>query len=315
MSKKKLITFGIPCYNEELNVSLAYAALKKIADKNKNYLYEYVFVDNGSTDSTKNEILKLTKKNKNVIGVFLSRNFGPESSAQAIVDLSNGDAMVGFECDMQDPPELIPEFIKKWEEGFDLVIGVRIKTEENILWSSARKAYYRIFRKISNIDIPVDAGGFGLLSRKALDAIKQLHEKYRFYRGIRAWIGFKTAYVKYQRRERKLGKSSYKIQDYITYALRSFIGFSYLPLNLTIYFGVLLVVVSMVIVLFSLYNLILYGTAINSMVAEIFLITFFGGMQFLAISIIGKYIEVIIEETKNRPMYVIEEIVNKRNQK
>ncbi len=153
MKSKKLITFGIPCFNEELNVPRAYAALKKIANKNKKYTYEYVFVDNGSVDDTKKEIQKLSKNNKSVVGVFLSRNFGPEASCQATIDYARGDAMVGYECDMQDPPEVILELIKKWEEGNDVVVGVRTKTEDNILWTVARKSYYRIFRKISNIDI------------------------------------------------------------------------------------------------------------------------------------------------------------------
>ncbi len=312
MNKKKLISFGIPCFNEELNVAKAYAELKKIAKKNSAYFYEYIFVDNGSSDNTRQEILKLTKNDKSVVGVFLSRNFGAEASCQATIDMAKGDAMVGYECDMQDPPELILEFIKKWEKGYELVIGVRKKTEDNFFMSVARKTFYRIFRKIANINIPVDAGGFSLMSRKAIDALKLLPEKYRFYRGLRAWIGFKTVYIRYNRRQRKYGKSSYNFYDYINYAMRSFIGFSYVPLDVTIYAGLLLVFMSFVFILIYIIKFLLFGLPINNSIAIIFLITFFGGSQILAISVIGKYIQVIIEETKNRPTYVIEEVINNK---
>ena len=315
MNRKKLISIGIPCFNEDLNVAKAYEELKKITKIKNNYTYEYIFVDNGSTDSTRDEIKKLTKKDKAVIGVFLSRNFGPEASCQATIDMANGEAMIGYECDMQDPPEVILEFIKKWEDGYDLVIGVRTKTEDNILMSTARKIFYRIFKKISNITIPVDAGGFSLMDRKAIDALKLLPEKYRFYRGLRAWIGFKTTYVRYKRRKRKYGKSSYNFFDYMNYAIRSFIGFSYLPLDLAIYTGTFLVLISFIFISTYIFKFLIYGMPINGSVAVIFLIIFFGGSQLLAISMIGKYIQVIIEETKNRPMYIIEKIINNANKK
>ena len=153
--------------------------------------------------------------------------------------------------------------------------------------------------------------GFSLLDKKALNAIRSLREKYRFYRGLRAWIGFKTVYIQYKRRKRIYGKSSYSLIAYINYAVRSFIGFSYLPLNLTIYLGLLIVIISLIIIFIALINFIFHGVAISGSVTLIFLITFFGGSQILAISVIGKYIQVVVEETKNRPMYIIESTINK----
>lgn len=310
--KKKLITFGIPCFNEELNVARTYNALKKNATQNTNYNYEYIFVDNGSTDRTREAITKLIEKDNHVTGIFLSKNFGPEASVQAFIDFANGDALIGFDCDLQDPSEVIPEFIKKWEEGYNTVIGIRTKTEDVFLMSLARKAFYRIFKKLSNVEIPVDAGTFALIDRKAIDALKLLPEKYRFYRGLRAWIGFKTAYVRYERKKRKHGRSSYNLVDYFNFAIRSFIGFSYLPLDFTIYFGFSILVASLIFICIYIFRLLLYGTPVTTATAIIFLIIFFGGAQLLAISVVGKYIQVIIEETKNRPTYIIDKIINRK---
>lgn len=315
MNRKKLISFGIPCFNEELNVARTYTILKKTVSKVQNYQYEYIFVDNGSTDDTKNEIKKLAKKNKDVVGIFLSRNFGPEGSTQATIDFAKGDAMILYDCDLQDPPELVLTLIKKWGKSFELVIGVRKKTQERILMRLARKSFYRIFKKVSNVDIPVDAGHFSLMDRKVIDALKQLPEKYRFYRGLRAWVGFKTTYVFYERNRREFGKSAANTLYYFNYAIRSFFGFSYLPLNITIYTGFLLILFSFIFILIYLLRFLYLGIAIDATTIIILLVVLFGGSQLLAISMIGKYIQVIIEETKNRPLYIVEESTqgNKKN--
>lgn len=312
VQRQSVISIGIPCYNEDLNVKRTYGVLCQTLQKNKKYAYEFIFVDNGSKDNTKEEIKKIAIRDKRVIGVFLSRNFGPEASGQAALDTSSGSAFVMYEADMQDPPDLILEFIKKWEEGYQVVVGVRNKIDDNPLMIFVRKMYYKIFRAISNIDVPVNAGSFGLVDRKVADAIKKMSEKYRFFRGLRAWVGFKSTYIAYQRRKRAHGKSSYTFFKYIKHAERSFFGFSYLPLDMIIYAGVFLVVVSFAFIVGYLVWTIFYGNYIDGSVAILLSIIFLGGVQLLAVSIIGKYIQVIVEETKNRPVYVIDEIVNKK---
>jgi len=310
--KKSVISIGIPCYNEEPNVKRTYEALRQTLQKNKKYTYEFIFVDNGSKDNTKEEVKKIAIKDKRVIGVFLSRNFGPEASGQAALDTSLGDAFVMYEADMQDPPDLILKFIKKWEEGYKVVVGVRNKIDDNPLMTIVRRMYYKTFRAISNIDVPVNAGSFGLIDRKAADVIKKMSEKYRFFRGLRAWVGFKSEYVGYQRRKRMHGKSSYSFFDYIKHAERSFFGFSYLPLDIIVYTGIFLVAVSFTFIVSYLVWTFFYGKYIDGSVAILLSIIFLGGVQLLAVSIIGKYIQVIVEETKRRPVYVIDEIVNKK---
>jgi len=176
-----------------------------------------------------------------------------------------------------------------------------------------RKNFYKLFKRISDIDIPVNAVGTGLLDRKALNILRQLPEKYRFFRGLRAWIGFKTAYVYYNRRKRQLGKSSYRIFDYFKHAERGLFGFSYLVLDLMVYAGFILVFLSFLFIIGYLMLFFLYGNPIKGAVTILVAIVFFGGIQLLAISIIGKYIQVITEETKNRPIYIVDETINIKN--
>lgn len=304
----KTISIGIVCFNEEPNILPAYAALSNLAGKTNKYLYELIFIDNGSTDNTREEIKKIAKKDKRVVAVFLSRNFGPEASAQASLDFASGDAFIMYEGDMQDPPELILDFIKKWESGFDVVVGIRTKTEDTQFMTFIRKFYYRIFKAMSDIEVPVDAGSFGLLDKKVINAIKNMPEKYRFYRGLRAWVGFKTTYISYKRRKRQRGKTSYNFLGYIHHAERSFFGFSYLPLDIIVYSGLFFVILSFAWIIISVFYSLISGQIMRESLLILLFTVFFGGIQLLALSIIGKYIQVIVEETKNRPVYIVEEL-------
>lgn len=309
MANKKLISIGIICFNEESNVPIAYRELLKVADKEKGYDFEFIFIDNRSTDNTREEIRKVTKSDKRAIGVFLSRNFGPEASSQASLDHASGDAFILYEGDMQDPPEVILDFIREWEKGSNVVVGIRNKIDDTFFMTFIRRSYYRIFRAVSDIDIPVDAGSFALLDKKVMNAIKKMPERYRFYRGLRAWVGFKTSYIIYQRIRRQHGKSSYNFLGYIHHAERSFFGFSYLPLDIMVYTGFLVVCISFLSGTIYFLSRMILGQSINEFVIIIFIVILFGGIQLLALSIIGKYIQVIVEETKARPTYIVDEIL------
>jgi len=308
--KKKKISIVIPCYNEEDNIKLIYSRIESIFKKNNSYIFEYIIVDNGSLDGTKTIIKKLMKGDDRITGVFLSRNFGPEASAMACYEYSTGDAVIGIAADLQDPPELIPQFIKKWERGNDIVFGIYTETEDNIIITWLRKTFYKIFKSISSIDVPVNATGFGLISRKAINAFLSLPEKFRFSRGLMSWIGFKRDYVFYKKHKRKNGKSSYNFFDYIHHSERGIFGFSYLVLDFMIYGGMAVVLLSFLFIIGYLYTVIVVGNPIKASIPTMLVIVFFGGVQLLAISIIGKYIQVIVEETKNRPMYIVEEVIN-----
>jgi len=306
----KKISICVPCYNEEKNVNVAYSTLKKVMGSLKKYEYELIFVDNGSLDRTRQLITKIAKKDKKVKGIFLSRNFGPESSGQAAFDHATGDAIIGIPADLQEPPSMIPKFIKKWEEGYDIVLGVYKKTADNIFMKLIRKFYYYLLKNMSFIDIPQNSTGFGLFDRKVLLAMKQLPEKYRFGRAILAWVGFKRAFLPYVRQKRLAGKSSYNFFDYVKHAERGFFGFSYLPLDLMVYGGFLVTIISFLFIFGYLFWVFVFGNPINASIPIMLGIVFFGGVQLLAISVIGKYIQVIVEETKNRPIYIVEETIN-----
>ncbi len=307
---KKKISIAIPCFNEEDNIETTYKKIKLVLKKLSSYDFEYIIVDNGSTDKTRKKIIKVAKKDKRVKGIFLSRNFGPEASVTACYTYASGDAVIGIAADLQDPPELIPQFIKKWEQGNDIVLGIYTKTVDSIFISWLRKFFYKIFKSISNIDVPVNATGFGLTSRKAINAFLSLPEKFRFSRGLLSWIGFKRDYIYYNKDQRKRGKSSYGIFDYVKHAERGIFGFSYLILDLMVYGGFLLVFLSFIFIISYLYTVFVIGNPIKASIPLMLGIVFFGGVQLLAISIIGKYIQVIVEETKNRPMYIVDETIN-----
>src|SRR3989344_4917672 len=221
MDRKKVISICIPCYNEDENVVPAYQELIRVTTPLKRHAFEFVFADNCSTDKTREKIRRLAKKDKRVVGIFLSRNFGAEASGEAAMDYATGDAVVIYHCDMQDPADSIPVFIKKWEEGYDSVVGTYTKTEDIFPMGLVRKLFYRFFKAMSNIEVPVNAGAFCLMDRKILDALKKFPEKFRFFRGLRAWVGFKTAYVPYARKRRERGTSSYTLFDYFKHAERS----------------------------------------------------------------------------------------------
>jgi len=306
----KLISIVIPCFNEEKNINLVYTALKKITKVERQYRFELVFVDNGSSDNTGKLVVKFAKKDRIVKGVMLSRNFGPEASTQAGFDVAKGDALIWYAGDMQEPVEVIPKFLRKWEQGFDNVVGVYTKSEDFWLMKVLRKLFYKVMKAISDVEIPINSSGFGLYPRRVVNAMKSLPEKYRFSRGIRAWVGFSTAYVTYERQKRMFGRSSYSLMGYFRHAERSVFGFSYLPLDLLIYTGLLLVICSFLFIIGYIVFFFLFGNPIKGAVTILVSIIFFGGINLLAISLIGKYIQVIVEETKARPTYIVQSTIN-----
>lgn len=308
--KNNRISIVIPCYNEGKNVAYAYDILHPLIQSEKKYRFELIFVNNGSTDNTGEYIERIIKKDRTVSGIFLSRNFGPESSSKAGFDYARGDAIIFFPCDMQEPVAVIPKFLRKWEDGFDSVLGVYTGSEDPWVMRVLRTSFYHVMKLISNVDIPVNSSGFGLYSRKVMEAMKSLPEKYRFHRGVQAWVGFSRALVKYERLKRRFGHSSYSILSYFQHAERSVFGFSYLPLDFLIYFGLILVILSFVFIISYIIYSLLFGNPIKGAITILVAIVFFGGVNLLALSVIGKYIQVIVEETKARPPYIIDKILS-----
>lgn len=308
---KQLISIYVPFYNEQNSVVSVYKELMQILSKIKKYIFELIFIDNGSTDKTREEIEKLKKDDSRVTGIYLSRNFGPESASQAGLDRARGDAVIEYFCYFENLAYLIPQFIKKWEKGYDSVLGINTVTEDPFWMEFLRKTFYRMMKYIFDIEIPVQSGGITLMSRRVVDAMNTLPETYRFMRGIRSWVGFRTVFVEYQGKKRINKQYPYSLISYYAEAQRSVFGFSYLPLDLLIYFGFILVILSFLFIIFYLCFFFLYGNPIKGAVTILVAIVFFGGINLLALSIIGKYIQVIVEETKKRPFYIVDKVIRK----
>ncbi len=309
-TKKKVLSIVIPTYNEEENIQYAYKETVKVMKTMPKYNYEIIFVDNYSTDNSRKIIRSITKKDKKTTAIFLSRNFTSEYSSHAAMRQATGDILTILDCDLQDHPEVLPKFLKKLDEGYPVVIGVRNVINDTFIMKYVRKFFYVIFKKMANIEMPLNAGTFCVLDRKVLDVIIELPERNRFFRGLRAWAGFKTAYVEYERRERKFGKTKNSLLDYIRDAQRGLLGFSFIPLDLMSTLGFLITFFSFVLAIGYLSWVIFFGNPINASIPIMLSIFVFGGIQMLGISIVGKYIQIVFEEVKRRPSYVIEEILN-----
>ncbi|OGG26718.1 hypothetical protein A2960_00920 [Candidatus Gottesmanbacteria bacterium RIFCSPLOWO2_01_FULL_39_12b] len=311
---KKIVSVVIPTYNEEENIEYAYGEIKKIFRLLPKYDYEIVFVDNYSTDYSRKIIKEIAKKDGKVTALFMSRNFTSEYSSQAAMKQAIGDAITVVDCDLQDPPEVIPRFIAEWEKGYQVIIGVRNKINDTFLMSKVRRLFYVFFKKLANIDMPLNAGSFCLLDRKVMDVINSLPERNRFFRGLRAWVGFRVSKVYYERKARHLGESKNKFSDYINDSERGLLGFSFIPLDVMTSLGLLLVCASFVFIVGYLFMVFVYGNPVNASIPILIAIVFFGGVQTLAISIVGKYIQIIFEEVKGRPTYIIDEVINDHRQ-
>lgn len=311
---KKIISVIVPTFNEEENIEFAYRELIKIFRQIPQYDYEIIFVDNFSSDNSKDLLRKIANKDKKVTAIFMSRNFTSEYSSQAAMKHTIGDAVTVVDCDLQDPPEVILQFISEWEKGYQVVIGIRDKINDTFIMTIVRKLFYIIFKKFANIEMPINAGSFCLLDRKVMDTINNLPERNRFFRGLRAWVGFRVSKVYYERKARHFGKSKNRFSDYLNDSQRGLLGFSFIPLDIMTSFGFLLVLVSFIFIISYLFTVFFFGNPVNASIPILLSIVFFGGVQTLAISIVGKYIQIIFEEVKDRPTYIIDEIINDHHQ-
>lgn len=311
----KKISIIIPCYNEEENILPMHKRLTHALRKTK-YEYEIIFVNNGSTDNSADIFYRLAKQDKKVIILSLSRNFYKSQGAYtAGIDFASGDAAILIDGDLQDPPEKIPDLLKKWEEGYDIVYGVRVKRKESIFRKVGYKLFYRIFRWLSYIDIPVDAGDFSLIDKKIINVFKIMPEKNRYIRGLRAWVGFKSTGVPYTREERYKGFSTNSFIDNVKWALLAIFSFSYAPLGIISWLAIITVVLAAcaIVVYTALYFI--YPLAPRGFQTLLLITLFLGSIQLICFSIIAQYLGIIFEEIKGRPKYIIEKIIRYDTQK
>lgn len=307
----KKISVLIPCYNEEGNIEEMYRRLTSVLNK-VTCNYQLIYVDNGSTDSSEQIFHDLVEQDEKVTVITLSRNFGSSQVSYTCgLEYAKGDCVICIDGDIQDPPEMIPDMISKWLEGYDVVYGIRKKRKGNIIRRIGYKIFYRMFKIFSYIDVPLDAGDFALLDRKVVDAINQLPERSRFLRGLRAWVGFKQTGLEYVRQDRKAGKTSNSLFDNIRWAKMGLFSFSYWPLEFISFLAYFVVILSLIGIVGYTVSYFIYPTAPRGFSTLIVAILFLGGIQLLCLSIIGEYLGKIFEEVKQRPHYLVKEILRK----
>jgi glycosyltransferase involved in cell wall biosynthesis len=274
-----------------------------------NYQYDLIFINDGSTDNTLIELLKLYEKDPKVKIIDFSRNFGKEIALSAGLDYADADAVIPFDADLQDPPEVILDLLSKFEEGYDVVNAVRKKRDgETFLKKFTSKAFYRIINKLTDIEIPQDVGDFRLISKDALNAIKGIRERKRFMKGIFAWVGFKTTSVYYERAPRNAGKTKWNYLKLMDLAIEGITSFSTVPLRLASLLGILISLTAFLYAVWITISKILYGNPVKGYPSMMVAILFLGGVQLITIGIIGEYIGRIYEEVKQRPLYIVKKI-------
>ena len=309
--EKIVCSVVVPVYNEEEVINETYKRLKSVMD-GLDITYEIIFVNDGSRDRTRELALEICKNDSNIKFVDFARNFGHQTAITAGMDYASGDAIVVIDADLQDPPEVIPEMLEKWREGYEVVYGQRVKREgETAFKKFTAKVFYRTLNKLTDVEIPVDTGDFRLIDRKVCDALKQVDERNRYIRGIISWLGFRSIAVPFVREKRFAGTTKYPLKKMLKFASDAIISFSYKPLKLATYFGFFLSFASfvylIVTVILKLFNVTQTVEGWASLVA---IMLFFNGIILLILGIIGEYIGRIYDEAKGRPLYVVREIIN-----
>lgn len=308
MSKRRLISILIPAYNEQENLRHLYERLNKLAGETHDYAFEFLFVNDGSRDKTLEIIKHFAEDDKRIAYVNLSRNFGKETAMIAGLDHVRGDATVIIDADLQDPPELIPEMIKYWEEGYDDVYARRSNRKgETWLKKSTSAAFYKVLQRSTRIPIQQDTGDFRLLDRRCVEALKQMRESQRYTKGMFSWIGYKKKEITYERDPRFAGATKWNYFQLVNLAIEGIVSFTVSPLRFSTYMGVVTSALAFVYMLYLVVRTIFFGTDLAGYPSMMAVILFLGGVQLLSIGIIGEYVGRIFNETKNRPLYFVEE--------
>ena len=307
---KHKLSAVIACYKDAQAIPIMYERLTKVFKKIE-VDYEFIFVNDCSPDNTNEVLQNIVNSDNKVIAIEHSRNFGSQSAFLSGMELSTGDGVVLLDGDLQDPPELIEEFYKEFLNGNDVVYGRRVARDGNKTLVRFYKIFYRLFRSISYVPIPLDAGDFSLMHRKVVDELVKMPETDQFLRGLRAWVGFKQTGVDYVRPERMFGVTTNNMRKNISWARKAIFSFSFVPLELLSYFGWALTIFSFIAIIIQIVLYFILPGNPHGITAIIVLILFFGGIQMLGISILGEYQAKIFEETKKRPKFIRKSIFKK----
>ena len=305
---EKIITWIIPCFNEEEVIDETFERIVKVCKSIEKYKWEIIFIDDGSTDFTSKKIKALIQKRKGLTYIGLSRNYGHQIAVQAGLSNFVGDAAIIIDADLQDPPELAIDLLDRWENGFEVVYGKRIEREsESFFKKVSAKLFYRLINILSDTKIPQDVGDFRLLDRQVIKCVNEMPEKERFLRGMISWIGFNQTYIEYVRQKRYAGKSKYPLRKMIALAINGITSFSRKPLKISIYVGLFSSLISIIGIFYVLYVRLMTSNWIAGWAGLALAILLSSGIQLLSIGVLGEYIGNIYIESKNRPLYFIRE--------
>lgn len=303
-----MISIIVPVYNEEENIHEFYKRTTKVLD-NLQQPYEIIFIDDGSTDSSFEKINKIYGNDKRIKIIQFSRNFGHQIALTAGIDYASGDAVIMMDADLQHPPELIPELIKKWKEGYDIVYTIREKNKNpGFLKKLTSQLFYSLLNKISKIDIPEGAADFRLLSRPVVENLRNFKERNRFIRGLISWIGYKKVAIPYIADVRFAGKSKYTFKKMLKFAISGITSFSSVPLYFSAFLGSIIAGVSFVYALHAIYAKFFTNRVVPGWTSILVSVLFLGGIQLITIGILGEYLAKIYDEVKQRPLYIVKQV-------
>jgi len=309
MSAPLRLSVAVPVHNEEENLPTLLSRLGAVLDAVPGGPHEMVFVDDGSRDASARMLREAAARDPRVVLVELSRNFGHQAALSAALDHVRGDAVVIMDADLQDEPERIPLFLERFAEGFDVVYAQRTRRKEPLLLRASYYLFYRLAAGVSTIQLPLDAGDFGLMSRRVVDLLRHMPERQRYLRGLRAWAGFRQAAVPVERAARNAGESKYSVRKLMGLAFDGIFAFSVVPLRAATIVGAVAVLLSTLFSIYQLFARFFLAHQPRGFTALILALTFLSGVQLLFLGIIGEYLGRVYEEVKNRPLYVVGSVV------
>ena len=305
MTLQKKISVVIPSFNEEGNINIIVKALNEVLQK-LNYRYELIFVDDGSSDKTLRILQEISSNDSNVFYIELSRNFGHQNALKAGLDLASGDCIITMDGDMQHPPEMIPQLVEKWEEGYDIVYTRRLEDKNLPAFKKiTSKYFYKFINYISEIKIEEGTADFRLMDNKVSTVFFAFSENELFIRGLVNWVGFRQFAIDYKPAERFSGNSKYTVKKMMQFALKGITSFSIRPLYISIFLGISLFFLSLLFYILYVFYSIYYGHVISGWASVIFTIVIFGGLNLIVLGIIGVYVGKLFMQSKQRPNYLI----------
>lgn len=304
----KKISVLVPCYNEEASLPLLYPELKKLMDEESQYEWEVLFVNDGSKDHTFDLLKSMREQDNRVNYVDLSRNFGKENAMLAGFDYVTGDCMIIIDADLQHPPHVVHEMLRKWEEGYDDVYAKR-KTRGKEPWLRKQFSlmFYSILKRTSRIEVLPNVGDFRLLDKQCIISLRQLRESERYTKGMYCWIGYKKTFVEFEQGDRVAGSSSWNFMSLLRLAVEGIVSFTTFPLRVATIVGFFVSMLAFLYMIYIVAKTIIWGETVAGFPTLLCVILFIGGFQLICLGVMGEYLGRIFHETKNRPVYIARE--------